>query len=78
MSEDPRYNDPYRNDQSRRSGVRGTDQGFWPWLMSALTALALLIGGYIGYHTGYNSGFEQGRIAQLGPSSTTGSAPSQR
>jgi hypothetical protein len=73
---DPRYNDPYRSDQSRRSG--GADQSFWPWLTSALTALALLIGGYIGYHTGYNSGLERGRIAQMSPSSTTGSAPSQR
>jgi len=37
---DPRYPDPYRNDQSRRSG---NDQaGFWQWLAAALTGLGLL------------------------------------
>jgi hypothetical protein len=44
---DPRSTDPYRNDQSRRYGARGSDEvGFWPWLTAALTALGLLIGGY--------------------------------
>ena len=43
---DPRYTDPYRNDQSRRSGVHGSDGAgsFWPWVASALTALGFLVG----------------------------------
>jgi hypothetical protein len=42
--------DPYHDDRSRRYGIQGpnrqgSDQGFWPWLAAALTALGLLIGG---------------------------------
>jgi hypothetical protein len=70
---DPRYTDPYRNDQSRRYGLRGSDM-FWPWLTAALTALGLLIGGFIGY----NWGVDHERRAQLSPPTTTGSAPLQQ
>jgi hypothetical protein len=65
---DPRYTNPYRNDQSGR----GSDQtGIWPWLAAGLTALGLLLGGIIGY----NWGVEHERFAQSSPTTTTGSAP---
>lgn len=68
--------DPYRNDQSRRFGVRGPDQaGFWPWLTAALTALGLLIGGTIGYNWGWGA---HEKSAQSSPPTTTGSAPPQQ
>ena len=63
---DPRYSDPYRNDQSRQ----GAQAGFWSWLGPLLTALGLLIGGIIGYNWGYHE-----RSAELSPTATTGSAP---
>jgi hypothetical protein len=69
---DPRYTDPYRNDQSRRNGVQRAD--FWPWLTAALTTLGLLLGGLLGY----NWGVDHGRSAQSSPPTTTGSAPSQQ
>jgi hypothetical protein len=67
---DPRYTDPYRNDQSRRYDA----QGFWPWLTTALTALGLIIGGIIGY----NWGASHERTVLLNPPTTTGSAPSHQ
>jgi hypothetical protein len=69
---DPRYTDPYRNDQSRRFGAQGSNAGFWPWLTAALTALGTLIGLLIGYNWTDHS-----RSAQTSPPTTTGSAPSQ-
>jgi hypothetical protein len=71
--------DPRQDDLSRRYGIRGSDgqgadQGFWPWLAAALTALGLLIGGAIGHNWGW-SAHEQ--LAQSSPPATTGSAPSQ-
>ena len=70
---DPRYTDPYRNDQSRRYGDQMPNT-IWPWLTAALTALGLLIGGAIGY----NWGASHERTAQSSPPTTTGSAPSQQ
>jgi hypothetical protein len=71
--------DPYQDDRSRRHGIQGSngqgsDQGFWPWLAAALTALGLLIGGTIGHQWGWNN---HERLAQSSPPATTGSAPSQ-
>jgi hypothetical protein len=71
--------DPHQDDLSRRYGIQGSnrqgpDQGFWPWLAAALTALGLLIGGTIGHQWGWNA---QERLAQSSPPATTGSAPSQ-
>jgi membrane protein DedA with SNARE-associated domain len=68
---DLRNTDPYRSDQSRRYGAQ---QGFWPWLTTALTALGLIIGGIIGY----NWGASHERTVLLNPPTTTGSAPSQQ
>jgi hypothetical protein len=66
--------DPYRNDQSRRYGIRESDGGgFWWPLAAALTALGLLIGGMIGYNWRINHEMK----AQSSPPATTGSAPSQ-
>jgi hypothetical protein len=68
--------DPYRNDQSRRYGLRGADEaGFWPWLTAALTALGLLIGWTIGYNWGWGA---HEKSAQSRTPTTTGSAPSQQ
>ena len=70
---DPRYIDTYRNDQSRRFGVRGSNVAeFWPWITAALTAIGILVGLLIGYNWGVHQ-----RIAQLNSPTTTGSAPSQ-
>ena len=71
--------DPYQDDRSRRYGIQGSngqssDQGFWPWLAAALTALGLLIGGTIGHQWGWSN---HERVAHLNPPATTGSAPSQ-
>jgi hypothetical protein len=71
--------DPNRDDLSRRYGIQGSNeqgpnQGFWPWLAAALTALGLLIGGAIGHQWGWSA---QERLAQSSPPATTGSAPSQ-
>jgi hypothetical protein len=72
--------DPYQDDRSRRYGIQGsngqgsTNQGFWPWLTAALTALGLLIGGTIGHNWGWS---DHQRLAQSNPPATTGSAPSQ-
>jgi hypothetical protein len=72
---DPRYSDSRRNDELRRYGVQEPDgAGFWPWLMSALTALGLLIGGIIGHNWGWSA---HEKLAQSSPPTTTGSAPSQ-
>jgi hypothetical protein len=72
---DPGHTDPYRNDQSRRYGARGSDEaGFWPWLAATLTVLGLLIGGAIGY----NWRVDREMKAQSSPPATTGSAPSQQ
>jgi len=71
---DPRYTDPYRNDQSRRSGNQMPDT-FWQWLTAALTALGLIIGGAIGYNWGWGA---HEKMAQSSPPTTTGSAPSQQ
>jgi hypothetical protein len=67
-----------RDDRSRRYGIQesnqqGSNQGIWPWLAAALTALGLLIGGAIGHQWGWNA---QERMAQASPPATTGSAPS--
>ena len=71
---DPRNTDPYRNDQSRRFGVQGSNGAgsIWPWITAALTALGTLIGLLIGYN------WADQRSAQLSPPTTTGSAPSQQ
>jgi len=70
---DPRYIHPYRNDQSRRFGVEGSNVAeFWPWITAALTALGILVGLLIGYNWGVHQ-----RITQSSPPTTTGSAPSQ-
>jgi hypothetical protein len=69
--------DPRQDDLSRRYGIRdgqGADQGFWPWLTAALTALGLLIGGAIGHNWGWSA---HEKLAQSSPPATTGSAPSQ-
>jgi hypothetical protein len=67
-----------RDDRSRRYGIQESDQqgfnqGIWPWLAAALTALGLLIGGAIGHQWGWSA---QERMAQSSPPATTGSAPS--
>jgi hypothetical protein len=67
-----------RDDRSRRYGIQesdqqGSNQGIWPWLAAALTALGLLIGGTIGHQWGWSA---QERMAQSSPPATTGSAPS--
>jgi hypothetical protein len=73
--------DPYHDDRSRRYGVQApngqssSQTGFWPWLTSALTALGLLIGGFIGYNWGWGA---HEKFAQSSPPATTGSAPSHQ
>jgi hypothetical protein len=72
--------DPHKDDLSGRYGIQGSndgqgsDQGFWPWLAAALTAIALLIGGTIGHQWGWSN---HERLAQSSQPATTGSAPSQ-
>jgi hypothetical protein len=72
--------DPYHDDRSRRYGIQGSngqgsDQGFWPWLAAALTALGLLIRGAIGHQWGWSN---HERLAQSSPPATTGLAPSHQ
>jgi hypothetical protein len=63
------------SDQSRNYGTRRPDQaGFWPWLTAALTAVGLLVGGFVGYYWGV----EHQKSAQSIPPATTGSAPPQQ
>jgi hypothetical protein len=70
---DARFIDPYRNNQSRRLGVQGSNVAeFWPWITAALTALGILVGLLIGYNWGVHQ-----RITQSSPPTTIGSAPSQ-
>jgi hypothetical protein len=71
---DARSTGPYRNNQSRRFGVRGSNVAeFWPWITAALTALGILVGLLIKYNWGVHQ-----RINQSSPPTTTGSAPSQQ
>jgi hypothetical protein len=65
---DPRYNDPRRNDQWRRSEGSSGTANIWPWIAAALAGL-----GALGLLYGYNR-TEQ---ASTQHPTTTGSAPSQ-
>ncbi len=68
---DPRYTDPRRNDQWRRSeGSSGGAGNIWPWIAAALAALGAL-GLLIGYQRSEHAS------TQSSPPTTTGSAPSQ-
>jgi hypothetical protein len=64
---DPRYTDPRRNDQWRRSEGSSGVANIWPWIAGALAAL-----GALGLLYGYN----RSEQASTQPT-TTGSAPSQ-
>ena len=67
---DPRYTDPRRNDQWRRSEGSGGSSMIWPWIAAALAAVVAL-GLLIGYQRGEHAS------TQSSPPTTTGSAPSQ-
>jgi hypothetical protein len=65
---DPRYTDPRRDDQWRRSEGSNGAGNIWPWIAAALAGL-----GALGLLYGYN----RTEHASIQPSTTTGSAPSQ-